>query len=317
VGERLVVKWLLHPDAARERAPRLLRHLAAAGFRAVPRLAGLLTWAPDAATIPMTVALIDAWLPAARDGWDWCTDAVLAHADAAHACDRACPAGFADSLGALVAQLHVALATSTVVIPDPVGMADAAEVAGWAAMARRTLADAVERTTADDADAGAELAGHARTLGVRLAPLHAIAASTVMPVHGDLHVGQVLQGTHGLAVIDLDGNPTADTASLQAPAPAARDVAGMLCSLDHVGRVAIRRGAPASVVDVWIALAQASFLAAYRAGLAAAGRTALLDERLLDPFRVEQEFRELLYAAWFLPRWRYAPTGAIRAMVSG
>ena len=44
VGERLAVKWLLHPDPARERAPRLLRHLAAAGFREMPPLAGLLAW---------------------------------------------------------------------------------------------------------------------------------------------------------------------------------------------------------------------------------------------------------------------------------
>ena len=29
------------------------------------------------------------------------------------------------------------------------------------------------------------------------------------PVHGDLHVGQVLEWSGGLAVIDFDGNPSA------------------------------------------------------------------------------------------------------------
>ena len=316
VGERLAVKWLLHPDPARERGPRLLRHLVAAGFREVPRLVGLLTWAPDPGAPSMTVALIDVWLPDARDGWDWCTDAVLAHAHPTHRCDGACPAGFAAALGALMARLHVALATPTAVIPDPVTVAGATAVAGWASTAHRALADALALTTADDPAAGADLAGVAGMLEARLARLATIERTKVQPIHGDLHVGQVLRGSHGLAVIDLDGNPTAEAASLQAPAPAARDVAGMQCSLDHVGRIAIRRGAPPAVVDAWIAEAQTALLKAYRAALDEAGRSALLDQRLLEPFRVEQECRELIYAARFLPRWRYAPMAAIRAMVS-
>ncbi|MFI5893647.1 hypothetical protein ACIA5D_26430 [Actinoplanes sp. NPDC051513] len=39
----------------------------------------------------------------------------------------------------------------------------------------------------------------------------------------------------------------------------------------------------------------------------------LLDEKLLRPFEVEQECRELIYAARFLPRWRYAPMGVLRS----
>jgi hypothetical protein len=63
--------------------------------------------------------------------------------------------------------------------------------------------------------------------------------------HGDLHVGQVLEGRDGFAVTDFDG--------------------------------------------------------------------AIFDPRLLRPFEVEQECRELLYAARFLPRWRYAAMGVLRS----
>ncbi len=315
VDGRWGVKWLLHPDPARERAPRLLRHLAAAGFPDVPALLGMLTWRTDASATPLTLALVDAWLPGSRDGWDWCTDAVIAHVAPGHPCDTACPAAFSPALGRLVARLHAALATPTSVIPAPVARVDRAVVEGWAAGATRAIREAVALTAADDAEVGADLRLLAPRLEARIARLDVIDGALVQPVHGDLHVGQVLQGPHGLAVIDLDGNPTADAATLRSPAPAARDVAGMLCSLDHVGRIAIRRGADAVRTEAWIRDAETDFLAGYQAGLRGAGREELLDARLLSPFRVEQEARELIYAARFLPRWRHAPLGAIRAMV--
>jgi maltokinase len=54
-------------------------------------------------------------------------------------------------------------------------------------------------------------------------------------------------------------------------------------------------------------------LAAYRARLDELGAGEILDERLLRPFAVEQECRELIYAARFLPRWAYAPMGVLRS----
>lgn len=317
VDERLVVKWLLHPDPARERAPRLLRHLAAAGFRETPPVAGTLEWVAPGGDARMTLAVVDAWLPGARDGWEWCTEAVLEHVAPGHRCAADCPAGFAGDLGGLVARFHLALATPTDVIPEPVASAGGEAIAAWAAAARGFLADAIALTAADDPEAGAQLTRAEEALRARLAVLAAIGSTPVMPIHGDLHVGQVLGGPHGLAVIDLDGNPTLDAATVQAPAPPARDVASMTCSLDHVGRVAIRRGALEPATEAWIGEAHAAFLAAYHEVLAGGGRPELLDERLLPPFAVEQECRELIYAARFLPRWRYAPMGAIRAMVAG
>jgi maltokinase len=317
VDERVGVKWLLHPDPARERAPRLLRHLAAAGFREVPPFLGTLAWSRTPGGPPMTVAQLDGWLPDSRDGWDWGTDAVVDHAAPGHRCDAACPAAFGAALGSLTARLHVALATPTPVIPAPVAIADAGAVAGWTAAARQRVVEAIALTAVDDPDAAEEL----RAMGLdrwvaELDPLGVeVHAIVVQPIHGDLHVGQVLRGPHGLAVIDLDGNPTLEAAAIAAPAPAARDVASLVCSLDHTGRVAIRRGAGPAIVEAWIAAEREALLVAYRDGLAAAGRTALFDERLLWPFMVEQECRELIYCARFLPRWRYAPMGALRAMV--
>jgi maltokinase len=321
VGERLVVKWYRQPDPAGERAPGLLRHLAAVGFGSVPPLAGSLEWS-DAGAAPVTVALVDGFLPGVRDGWDWTIDAVLAHVAPGHRCDDACPARFAGWLGRLAAELHVALATPSAVLPAPVGRADAATIRGWAAAARATLAEAVTRSAADDPAAGRALAAWTPALEARLAGLDPVDATAIQPIHGDLHVGQLPRWRDGVAVIDFDGNPALPAAARAAPQPAARDVAQLQCSVDHVGRAAARRLAAAggrdagARIDAWIEGARDALLATYRTTLAAAGRSELLDERLLPAFVVEQESWELVYAARFLPRWRYAPLAAIRAIVA-
>ena len=123
----------------------------------------------------------------------------------------------------------------------------------------------------------------------------------VQPVHGDLHVGQVLEWPGGLAVIDFDGNPTLSEAANAIRQPRERDIAQMLTSLDHVGRVVEERGGGDR--SAWIAEARAGFLAAIGP----------VDEALLAAFEVEQECRELVYADRFLPRWRYAPMATLRA----
>jgi predicted trehalose synthase len=42
-----------------------------------------------------------------------------------------------------------------------------------------------------------------------------------------------------------------------------------------------------------------------------------VDDRLLAAFEIEQECRELIYAARFLPRWTYAPMATLRARFGG
>lgn len=130
-------------------------------------------------------------------------------------------------------------------------------------------------------------------------------------LHGDLHVGQVLRWRDGYAVTDFDGNPTVEPR----PEPVARDLAQLRTSVLHVAEIANRRteGRHRETLLGWGRRAADDLLAAYRDTLAAHGLPHLLDERLLRPFEVEQECRELIYAARFLPRWRYAPLGVLRS----
>ncbi|HEU4919938.1 MAG TPA: hypothetical protein VFT20_09370, partial [Candidatus Limnocylindrales bacterium] len=117
------------------------------------------------------------------------------------------------------------------------------------------------------------------------------------------HVGQVLEWPGGRAVIDFDGNPTLGMDANALRQPRERDVAQMLSSLDHVGRVVEARRGEGDAVGRWIRAARDRFLEA----------VGPVDERLVDAFEVEQECRELVYAGRFLPRWRYAPMATLRA----
>jgi len=298
VGERAVVKWMRAPGDAR--APRLLAHLAAAGFTRMPT--------PHAAAFRDgdLVALVTAFLPEAEDGWDWCTDDLLSWLDGGP------PAGFAPAIGALAADLHAALATPSPIYPDPLawpGLARDPEPAPH--QATDTLAEALAGAGDDEDDAWVRSIADLISADISVLSDYR-SPSPALHLHGDLHVGQILRYRGGhLAVTDFDGNPTATAR----PEPAARDLAQLRTSVLHVAEIANRRteGRHRPALLDWGRQAADDLLAGYRAGLARHGVPHLLDEKLLRPFEVEQECRELIYAARFLPRWRYAPLGVLRS----
>lgn len=280
VGEQVVVKWIRDPSSSPHRAPGILARLTAAGFRQT---------APPYAAVHRDgalIALVTGYLPDARDGWDWCVEAALAAEP------------FAADLGVLAADLHTALA------PPPPAWADGA---GWHRRAVAAAGQAARLTPGED---GRWLEFRAGEFEAALRPLLTLGQTPVQTIHADLHVGQILKWRDGYAVIDFDGNPTVEGDEAQ---PAARDMAQLLTSLDHVAQIAIkRRGADPEAMAKWAAATRREALEAYLARLAESGRAELFDRRLLRAFEVEQECRELIYAARYLERWRYAPMGVLR-----
>ncbi|MEV0155511.1 hypothetical protein AB0H57_17455 [Micromonospora sp. NPDC050686] len=304
VGERVVVKWMRPATGggSPDRAPDLLAHLAAAGFTRTPTpYAAVYHDGPDTGL----AAVVTGFLPDAADGWDWCVDALIDQLDGGP------PAELAGDLGVLAAELHCALATpsETISAPVAVGRRD------WAADGLAVLDDAHRLVAAADDEDAHWLAARLPRLAADIERSRAVDRTYVIPPHGDLHVGQVLRWRGGLAVTDFDGNPTLATPDgVVLTEPAARDVAQLRTSLLHVGQIADRRtdGRHRPAVTDWGRRATDELLAAYLRTLDERGLTHLFDERLLRPFEVEQECRELCYAARFLPRWRYAPMGVLR-----
>ncbi|MFB9892912.1 hypothetical protein [Planobispora takensis] len=291
VGESVVVKWLTPPAPLPQPTPEAFAHLTAVGFTA--------TAAPYAAISRdgELLALVTAYLPDARDGWEWCVDEAAAGRTA-----------FAADLGLLAADLHAALATPSPAFPDPVRLSPASP-GPWPGRARTALREALELTDGED---GRWLAARADRVERDFHALEDPGATPLIRIHGDLHVGQILRWRDGYAVIDFDGNPTvSDTDRHQ---PAARDLAQLTTSLEHAGQVAVRRrDADPAAVGRWAAEAVGSLEDAYRRRLRERGHADLLHDGLLRAFAVEQECRELIYAARHLPRWRYAPMGVLRS----
>lgn len=305
VGERAVVKWAVRLPAVGDGYPQpaaaRISALAESGFTGMPQPWGLLRWDGDG--LDLMLASVVSLLPGALDGWDWAVQDVSAAALGRASLDDALVAP--RQLGALVADMHASLVRT-------LWGANAGMVREWESRAVEELHEALALV---DGDEGERLRRRAARIEGAYSAFRVCVGTSRIEVHGDLHVGQVLRygDPPTYAVTDFDGNPVLTSAERAAPQPAALDVAGMLASLDHVGRVVIRRteGADADVVRRWISASQTEFLDSYRRGLASVGRSELLDERLLRPLRLQQEVREFLYAVRHLPHWRYVADAAL------
>jgi maltokinase len=300
VGRVAVVKRSVWTSPGDERPLVLPAHLVAAGFEEMPAPLGNASWEHPDGVAPL--ASITEYLPEARDGWDWYVELVERMLDD-RSVDAVEPAA---ALGAITARLHVALATPTDVLPAPTAAAGEALVGEWR---RNAEADLVAALSSIDGDEGARLREREERIREELDELRSGETVTI-PIHGDMHVGQFLRWPDGLAVSDLDGDPLGPGTL---DGPPARDVAALVQSLDHVGRIVERRRG-GSVAE-WIRDASDACLRAYRGELSDHGASFLFDERLVRPLRVAQELHELVYAAKYLPGWRYVPDRALPALL--
>jgi len=297
VGERAVVK--LYPRPVTEPGPDLLAHLLSVGFTSIPTPFGAVRWRDDEER-HRVVATAAAYLPGARDGWEWYLARLLGWLDGA--VDEEHVDAPAAALGRLAAQMHGALATASSLVPSSTGTADEACAQAWRLQARAVADEALALT---DGAEGARLAARTSAIGIELDRLGQAVGAVITPVHGDFHVGQVLEWEGGHAVADFDGNPMASPGSGRLLDTPVRDVAAFVRSIDHLGRLASRRrqGRHAALT-AWIASSRAGFLGAYVDELAVLGQGHLFDERLLHPLEVAQACHEYVYAARFLPAWR-------------
>lgn len=220
-----------------------------------------------------------------------------------------------DDAGRVVAALHVALLglEAPYLRPRPAKPTDTAR---WVHRASRALVAAVRAIAPIDHDLAAELRASRPVINAALAPLGEVAAHrTLIRIHGDLSVAQLVRDRSRYRIVDLEGEPTRSVAERRRRDSPVRDLASMLRSIDHITRSAIRRSGindRETAVDAWLDAARRSFLDAYAAGLATVDRAIDVEPRLLHALEVEKELYEFAYAAMYLPAWRYAPAAGLR-----
>ncbi|MBV9532582.1 MAG: maltose alpha-D-glucosyltransferase [Bradyrhizobium sp.] len=146
--------------------------------------------------------------------------------------------------------------------------------------------------------------------------------------HGDFHLGQMLIVKDDIFIIDFEGEPRRSLAERRRKAPAARDVAGLIRSIDYSVTAALERalkvaveeeGKLAAALSNWRDRASSAFLAGYR--------EIMTDQRLwpADPhlagellnfFLLEKAFYEIEYELSHRPDWVRVPlTGVLRALL--
>jgi len=296
VDEQVVVKWLLPPVPVPHRGERLLAHLRAVGFDEMPAFVGAEI---EHGTV---TAMVTDFIPGALDGWDWFVDELTDSPEAALTS--------AAQIGALTARLHRALATPSTVFPEPLSTATLDDEL------RRGLGLLDEAMACTAGDAGTRLMARADSIRKRIAALGDAGTVSLQPTHGDLHVGQFLRSGDTLVVNDFDGNPLADAVERNRPRTPLADLAGLLQSIDHVGRIVVNRNPERGAdIDAWIRTAtdtaERMYRAAWPEGEGGAGPHA---DAVLAALRTIQELHEFVYAARSLPRWLYVPDAALAAM---
>jgi maltose alpha-D-glucosyltransferase/alpha-amylase len=120
-------------------------------------------------------------------------------------------------------------------------------------------------------------------------------------------------------IIDFEGEPRRSVEDRRRKAPAARDVAGLIRSIDYSATAALERalksapdgeGRIARALERWRVSAVAAFLTGYRRSLTEVQlwpQSAQAANRLLEFFLLEKAFYEIEYELAHRPDWLRVP----------
>jgi maltokinase len=300
-GEEAILKVFRRPHPGPNPDLEVPRALHRAGS---PHVAPPLGWMQITLDdVPTVLAILSTYLRAATDGWLLAATSVrdLYASDAVSAAEAGGDfAAEGHRLGEATAEVHRALA-------------EAFGTAELPASAHRDLA-AQMRGRLDAAVAAVpQLAPHAGLLAEAFTELAGIDEPLpVQRIHGDYHLGQVIRTQAGWVLLDFEGEPVVPLAQRRARAPALRDVAGMLRSLDYAARHQLpghadQERAHAAARD-WVSRNQAAFCAGYaQAGGTDPGKHAVL----LRALTLDKAVYEVMYEASHRPSWLSIPLESI------
>jgi maltose alpha-D-glucosyltransferase/alpha-amylase len=241
---------------------------------------------------------------------------------------------FITQIGRRLAELHVALAAAKPadLAPEPIGSAHskrwASDLKARAERVFERLADSRDGLREGDRPLIDQLAAVRTTLSDHLnALLPSDIGGLNIRHHGDFRLGQTLIVKDDIFIIDFDGDPHLARADKRRKAPAARDVAGLIRSIDLSVNAALNRalsggteeqGRLTAALGEWRERATATFLSAYREAMT--DRLLWPQDRqaadgLLRFFLLDQAFDEVEYELSHRPEGLHAPlTGLLRIL---
>ena len=238
-------------------------------------------------------------------------------------------------IGRLTAELHQALGSRPDIpdfAPEPIAAAD---IAGWvdtlSARAGERFDMLAERlaTLPEPARAmAATLVGHRAAILSHIASWRDLTLEgTRIRHHGDFHLGQILICKDDAYLLDFEGEPRRPLEERRHKAPPARDVAGLIRSIDYAVSAAIDHSTDVSAEDLtllrplmqgWGDKMTAAFWDSYRETPAEVALWPAREEQarqLLDVFLLEKALYEIEYELAHRPDWLRVPlAGTLRIL---
>lgn len=250
-----------------------------------------------AGTAQGELAVAHEFLAGGRDAWRLAVDAASAGADFTEQ---------AHSLGHATATVHRRLA-------ETLGVSSEAVPGG-------VIAPGVaQRVRQAWTEAGPAVGPHESELESLLEQLEGVPAGALQRIHGDLHLGQILQvpGHEGdsdrWAILDFEGEPLRPISERNFPDVPLRDVVGMLRSFDYAAGAAEREGSGARVPDSWVDDCAEAFLAGY---LEVTPGTIDRNSPLFVALWLDKALYEVVYELRNRPDWLAIPVNASRRLLS-
>ena len=269
--------------------------LAGAGSTLVPRPLGSLrgSWSDGGHDLRGHLAFAQEFLPDVRDAWRVALEAASRGTDFTER---------ARALGRATGEVHRTLA-------------EAMETAEATDEDHRTLALSMRSRWVLAAEAHAPL----RAMEAEVDEILAAARDAVWPrlqrIHGDYHLGQVLDVPgRGWVLLDFEGEPLRPLAERTVPDLALRDVAGMLRSFDYAaGSVAQEDAGRSETAAAWAHAAREAFLDGYAE---ATDQDPRHEPEVLRAMELDKALYEVVYEARNRPSWLPIPIGAVERLVA-
>lgn len=236
--------------------------------------------------VKVTLSMVQDLVPGATDGWKYAL-ALTGN-----------PAAFvseARALGAATARVHADLAAAFDTESTPARQLAQRLRGHFSSLKKR----APELSEVEEAVMGVYAALASRGESVNL-----------QRIHGDLHLGQVLRSENGYTLVDFEGEPARDLEDRRRPDAAARDVAGLVRSIDYAAHLN-NGGSPTAESEEWAAGAIGALLEGYGYDTRDAFQALLLRALVLD-----KACYELVYEANNRPDWIDIPRSAIRRLTA-
>ncbi len=311
--ERFFLKLYRRPERGENPEAELLRHLGSGKkFANVPGYCGVIEYRV-AGEEPRVLALLVTNVPCEGTAW---TSTLRALAQPQDEDIGGSERERARRLGELTAQMHLALAADTEnadFAPEEFTAAYRNSLLRSMQTATRRMMQLLEQKLGALNDEAAGLLRREQEILRRHAALmeHPINARRIR-IHGDYHLGQVLDTGSDFVIIDFEGEPGRPLNERRIKHSPLRDVAGMLRSFDYAAHAAFAQRDERA--EAWVECVSGAFLSAYLATAKGASILPASDQErrmLLDVCLLEKAVYEVCYELNNRPDWVAIPLRGI------